>query len=110
MLSGRDVVIQSQTGTGKTAAFVLPIVDRLEPVPGRIDVLVLTPTRELAQQVAGEFERLGSTRGVQVVAVFGGAGFDTLYATCNDRVYQRRVGVVGANAWAAPVLPKPPRL
>jgi gluconolactonase len=42
--------------------------------------------------------------------VFGGAAFDTLYATCNDRVYQRRVGVVGANAWAAPVLPKPPRL
>jgi sugar lactone lactonase YvrE len=42
--------------------------------------------------------------------VFGGAAFDTLYATCNDRVYKRRVGVVGANAWAAPVLPKPPRL
>ena len=42
--------------------------------------------------------------------VFGGAAFDTLYATCNDRVYQRRVGVVGANAWSAPVLPKPPRL
>jgi sugar lactone lactonase YvrE/enterochelin esterase-like enzyme len=42
--------------------------------------------------------------------VFGGAAFDTLYATCNDRVYKRRVGTVGANAWAAPVLPKPPRL
>ncbi len=42
--------------------------------------------------------------------VLGGAGFDTLYASCNDRVYKRRLNTVGANAWAAPVLPKPPRL
>ena len=42
--------------------------------------------------------------------VFGGAAFDTLYASCNERVYKRRVGTVGANAWAAPVLPKPPKL
>jgi sugar lactone lactonase YvrE len=42
--------------------------------------------------------------------VFGGAAFDTLYATCNDRVFRRRLNTVGANAWAAPVLPKPPKL
>jgi sugar lactone lactonase YvrE/enterochelin esterase-like enzyme len=42
--------------------------------------------------------------------VFGGAAFDTLYATCNDRVFKRRLNAVGANAWAAPMLPKPPKL
>ena len=76
MLSGRDIVIQSQTGTGKTAAFVLPTVERIEPVDGRIEALVLVPTRELAQQVCNEFERLGKGRGIRAVAVFGGTGLD----------------------------------
>jgi ATP-dependent RNA helicase DeaD len=76
MLSGRDIVIQSQTGTGKTAAFVLPTVERIEPVDGRIEALVLVPTRELAQQVCNEFERLGKGRGIRAVAVFGGTGFE----------------------------------
>jgi len=70
--AGRDVVVQSRTGSGKTAAFVLPIVDRIlkpEFVP---QVLVLCPTRELAIQVAGEFERLGKYRQVRVVTLYGG--------------------------------------
>ncbi|MFO0602995.1 MAG: DEAD/DEAH box helicase [Polyangiales bacterium] len=74
--AGRDVIVQSRTGSGKTAAFVLPIVDRLlkpEAVP---QALVLCPTRELAIQVAGEFERLGQHRGATVVTIYGGAPMD----------------------------------
>src|SRR5690554_6194485 len=59
ILAGIDLILQSQTGSGKTAAFGIPRIEMLEPVPRRIDVLVLAPTRELAQQVCNEFERLG---------------------------------------------------
>ena len=52
LLEGRDVVGQAQTGTGKTAAFALPILERLEPAGKGVQALVLTPTRELAIQVA----------------------------------------------------------
>ena len=77
--TGADVILQAQTGTGKTAAFVLPLVDSLEPNPGVVDVLVLVPTRELAKQVAGEFERFGGARGVHATAIYGGASFEKQY-------------------------------
>ncbi|MCI0343075.1 MAG: DEAD/DEAH box helicase [Planctomycetales bacterium] len=70
-LAGRDVVGQARTGTGKTAAFALPILDRLGP-RGPVQGLVITPTRELALQVAGEFQRFGHARGARVAAVYGG--------------------------------------
>ncbi len=71
---GKDVIVQSRTGSGKTAAFALPLIDRvIKPAPG-VQVMVLCPTRELALQVAGEFERLGKYSDVGVAPIYGGAG------------------------------------
>jgi ATP-dependent RNA helicase DeaD len=71
-LAGKDLVVQSRTGTGKTAAFAIPIVERLDPARGDIQALVLAPTRELAQQVAQEVAEVGRGRGVRVECVYGG--------------------------------------
>src|SRR5947207_13291957 len=59
MIEGRDVVGQSQTGTGKTAAFGIPIVSSIDPDVGAVQALILVPTRELCLQVAGELKKLG---------------------------------------------------
>ena len=71
-LSGRDMIGLAHTGTGKTAAFTLPIIDRLLGGPRRTRVLILTPTRELAAQVDDSFRKYGRHSGLEVVAVFGG--------------------------------------
>ena len=76
LLSGRDVVGMAQTGTGKTAAFALPIVDRLDPAQKTPQALVLAPTRELALQVCEAFEKYaGHLNGVHVLPVYGGQGY-----------------------------------
>lgn len=72
MLEGRDVIGQAQTGTGKTAAFALPIIQRLSSETGQVQALVLAPTRELAIQVAKAFETYGRHRRVRVLAIYGG--------------------------------------
>ena len=71
-LSGGDLIGQAQTGTGKTAAFGIPLV--AAALDGRPS-LVLVPTRELAQQVCGEVDRIGQHAGVRALALFGGAAF-----------------------------------
>ncbi|MCL2768843.1 MAG: DEAD/DEAH box helicase [Solirubrobacterales bacterium] len=73
LLEGRDVVGQAQTGTGKTAAFGLPIVEYVDPAQRVVQALVLTPTRELCIQVTQALRAYGAHRQVDVVAVFGGA-------------------------------------
>ncbi len=70
---GRDVIMQARTGSGKTAAFALPLLDRLVRPGQGVQVLTLCPTRELALQVAGEFERLGKHLGARTTAIYGGA-------------------------------------
>lgn len=71
---GRSLVVQARTGTGKTAAFGLPIVDRLvRPSVKAVQALVLCPTRELALQVSREVEQIARGRGVGIVAIYGGA-------------------------------------
>ena len=60
LLSGSDVVGQSQTGSGKTAAFCMPAIERVDPTSKKTPVLILVPTRELATQVAAEAEKLSS--------------------------------------------------
>ncbi len=70
--AGRDLVGQAITGSGKTAAFGIPICERIEVGARRVQAIVLVPTRELAMQVAREIERIGARRGVQVCPVFGG--------------------------------------
>src|SRR6185312_3921338 len=79
VLEGRDVLGSAQTGTGKTAAFALPILHRLSQGPRpagnrRARVLVLCPTRELATQIAQSFAEYGRNVGVYVTTVFGGVG------------------------------------
>jgi ATP-dependent RNA helicase DeaD len=75
MLSGRDVIAQAQTGTGKTAAFALPILQKLEQDRHGIQALVLAPTRELAMQVAQATSEYGSHLDVSVLAVYGGQSY-----------------------------------
>ena len=72
MLAGQDVIGQAQTGTGKTAAFALPALQNLEPDKRNVQVLVMTPTRELAIQVADAFEAYGRYFNARVLAVYGG--------------------------------------
>ena len=76
LLRGSDVLGQAQTGTGKTAAFALPLLARIDAGRAQVQVLVLAPTRELAQQVAAAFGRYGvRIPGLRVLAVYGGQGF-----------------------------------
>src|SRR5688572_11881290 len=78
VLAGKDLVAVAQTGTGKTAAFALPILHRLAaagPVhPKRMRVLVLSPTRELASQIADGFNAYGKGLGFSTTVIFGGVG------------------------------------
>jgi ATP-dependent RNA helicase DeaD len=76
LLAGRDVVGLAQTGTGKTAAFALPILSRLDLSQKSPQALILAPTRELALQVCEAFEKYAAhTRGVHVLPVYGGQGY-----------------------------------
>ncbi|HEV2621965.1 MAG TPA: DEAD/DEAH box helicase [Frateuria sp.] len=76
LLEGRDVLGQAQTGTGKTAAFALPILSRIEAKPGKPQALVLAPTRELAIQVAEAFQRYAAhIGGFQVLPIYGGQSY-----------------------------------
>jgi ATP-dependent RNA helicase DeaD len=73
LLEGKDVIGQAQTGSGKTAAFGLPMIQYVDPAEAEVQALVLTPTRELCIQVTQALRAYGARRGVDVVAVFGGA-------------------------------------
>lgn len=76
LLAGRDVVGLAQTGTGKTAAFALPILERLDRAQKQPQALVLAPTRELALQVCEAFEQYtGHDKGVRILPVYGGQGY-----------------------------------
>jgi ATP-dependent RNA helicase RhlE len=75
-LKGRDLIGLAQTGTGKTAGFTLPIVQRLHAGPRRTRALVLTPTRELCMQVEESVRKYARHSSVEVVAIFGGVGYE----------------------------------
>ena len=72
LLQGRDVVGQAQTGTGKTAAYALPMLQKIEPGKGSVQALVLAPTRELAIQVAEATSQMASHCSARVLAIYGG--------------------------------------
>ena len=74
--AGKDLIGQAQTGTGKTAAFGIPIVEKVDPGARHVQALVLTPTRELCVQVTEEIRRIGAFRGVGAVAIYGGSSMD----------------------------------
>ena len=75
LLAGRDMVIQARTGSGKTAAFLLPMLERLDPTASCTQALVLVPTRELARQVQRDAEMLWQSNQFRTVAVYGGVGY-----------------------------------
>jgi len=77
-LAGRDIIGLAQTGTGKTGAFALPIIQKLA---GRLELggLVLAPTRELAHQIVAMFRELGRSSGTRVVSIYGGVPMDNDY-------------------------------
>ncbi len=75
-LKGRDLMGLAQTGTGKTAAFTIPIIERLLGGPKRTRALILTPTRELCQQVEESFRKYGEGTGLDVISIYGGVGYE----------------------------------
>lgn len=76
LLEGRNVLGQAQTGTGKTAAFVLPLLQNIQPGSGAVQALVLAPTRELAIQVAEAAKQLSRNTPVKVLPVYGGQSYE----------------------------------
>ncbi|MGG1658995.1 DEAD/DEAH box helicase [Brevibacillus sp. NRS-1366] len=77
VLAGKDVISQAQTGTGKTLAFVLPILEQADPQATHVQALILTPTRELALQITAEVKKLtANLDDIHVLAVYGGQDVD----------------------------------
>lgn len=76
MFAARDMLVQSKTGSGKTGAFVLPLLQVIEPTHLFPQALILVPTRELAVQVQNEIELLSKGTGVRSAAIFGGVGYE----------------------------------
>jgi ATP-dependent RNA helicase DeaD len=72
LLAGKDVIAQAQTGTGKTLAFVLPILEKIDPELASVQALIVTPTRELAIQITAEVKKLAPAIGASVLAAYGG--------------------------------------
>ena len=85
-LKGRDLIGLAQTGTGKTAAFTIPIVERLLGGPHRTRALILTPTRELCVQVEESFAKYGKHSGLDVIPVYGGVGYEPQVKALRDGV------------------------
>lgn len=75
LLARRDMMVQARTGSGKTGAFLLPMLERLDPKRDECQALILVPTRELARQVAHEAQTLCGGAGLRNVAVYGGVGY-----------------------------------
>ena len=76
MLAHRDLIVQSKTGSGKTGAFLLPLIEKLDPTIAAPQALILTPTRELARQIYTTFEEaIDEKLGLRGVAVYGGVGY-----------------------------------
>ena len=71
-LEGEDLIGQAQTGTGKTAAFGIPIIQKINEKDRHIQALVMSPTRELCIQVADEISKIGKTKRIRVLPVYGG--------------------------------------
>jgi len=86
-LAGRDIVGQSSTGSGKTAAFAIPAIEKVDPALRAVQVLILGPTRELAVQVAEETGRLAFfKRGVREVPIYGGQSYDRQFRALESGV------------------------
>lgn len=83
-MQGKDVIGQAQTGTGKTAAFGIPMIEKIDKTAKTIQGLVVAPTRELAIQVAEEINRLGKFKGIRTLPVYGGQHMDRQIRALKD--------------------------
>ncbi len=95
LLKGEDLVGQAQTGTGKTAAFGLPIVERISTRERGVKAIILTPTRELAIQVAHEISLMGKYKGVSAYPIYGGVSIDKQLNVLKKGRHQIIVGTPG---------------
>ena len=84
LLNGRNVMVQARTGSGKTGAFLLPLLSSLDPSRDQCQALILVPTRELARQVWQEAETLLGAAGLRTVAVYGGTGYQAQIEALKD--------------------------
>jgi superfamily II DNA/RNA helicase len=84
ILAGKDVIVRSKTGTGKTAAFGIPIAEVVDPSLPKVQAVVLCNTRELALQVATELGELAAGRNVRVTAIYGGASMGAQQKALDD--------------------------
>jgi ATP-dependent RNA helicase DeaD len=89
LIDGKDVIAQAQTGSGKTAAFGLPIIEAIEPQDRRVQALILVPTRELAIQVSEALENLGRHKRIETLPIYGGQPYERQF-----RGLQRGVHIV----------------
>ena len=85
MLEGHDLVGEAQTGSGKTGAYAIPIIERIDPAQRVIQALVLVPTRELAVQVAEDMRAFSRMRGIGVVTLYGGQSIERQFADLRRR-------------------------
>jgi len=77
MMAGKDITVQAPTGSGKTCAFGIPVIEGVEPENDRIQTLILCPTRELAVQTASVLQRLAAYKhGIRIMAIYGGESMD----------------------------------
>lgn len=82
MRAGRDVIAQAQTGTGKTLAYLLPLLARIKPQGAAAQALVIAPTRELAIQIERVAEPLAQPLGIGTVVIYGGADIERQKESC----------------------------
>ncbi len=95
IMAGKDIIAQAQTGTGKTLAFILPILEKINPNTSQPSTLIVTPTRELALQITEEIEKLIiNLDGIHVLAAYGGQDVEKQLKTLRRNV-QIVVGTPG---------------
>jgi ATP-dependent RNA helicase DeaD len=87
LLKGHDVIGQARTGSGKTAAFGLPILERYDPKATHVQALILAPTRELAIQIDEDLQRYGENRELRTVCIYGGAAYEPQEKAMRDGVH-----------------------
>lgn len=84
-MEGKDIIGQAQTGTGKTAAFGIPMIEKCEPRQGEVQGLVITPTRELAVQVAEELNTIGQLKRIRALPIYGGQDIERQIRALKNR-------------------------
>lgn len=87
LLKGRDLIAQAQTGTGKTLAFLLPILEKIDTNNKDVQALIITPTRELAIQITAEAKKLSKIKDINTLSVYGGQDVDAQIRKLNNGVH-----------------------